>query len=443
MNEDPDVLLDRIKRAYRAMRYDEAIRLTDALHSAIPEHPAGWVWRGIIAMSQGRFEDAVSAFSRRNEIGRDPWVLCQLGLCYWKLGRLDESGAAYAGALSIAPSVEACCGLATVLHGLRRFDEALAQLDIADGMAGSGSSPEVELRRGCTLFALKRFEEAAEAFARSVAVSPDFIVSRLIAFDRETLDSISAGPVFHCQATRVLDRGGRSETTRGVVLVSCNPPYARKYGFPFLRSYAEQAQPDHRLHVHVYDPDPTIVDEIDAVAAKSGIVSYAVTVEESPLDERAVAARKAYYASGRFMLLPSLLADYGVPILSLDIDFIVERPLGVMIEAHSGVDLVLDRRRPINSPWLDVAAGVVVVYPTKAAVDYLSKVGAYAAKYLLTESNPWLIDQAALSCVLAMLERFSVPPKVVWTEDAHKVGLWHIGHGYDRLLNDPRFMKYV
>ena len=67
----------------------------------------------------------------------------------------------------------------------------------------------------------------------------------------------------------------------------------------------------------------------------------------------------------------------------------------------------------------------------------------YALKYLRQEREAWLVDQSALFCVLKMMERFATPPSVAWIPADKQACLWHIGHAYDHLLNDPRYRKYA
>jgi hypothetical protein len=47
-------------------------------------------------------------------------------------------------------------------------------------------------------------------------------------------------------------------------------------------------------------------------------------------------------------------------------------------------------------------------------------------------------------CVLAMMRRFAAEPAIAWlAPDAAEGLLWHIGHAYEHLLDDPRYRKYA
>jgi hypothetical protein len=130
-------------------------------------------------------------------------------------------------------------------------------------------------------------------------------------------------------------------------------------------------------------------------------------------------------------------------VLSLDIDVIVERALDGLVAAARHSDVGLNLRDPVDSPWLDVVANIIVANPTAPARRYFAAVKNYALTYIRREPEAWLVDQSALYCVLKMLGRFGAPPSVAWMPAGEKTCLWHIGHAYDHLLDDPRFRKYA
>lgn len=428
--------------AYRAGRLPVARALCEHIITRLPDDGDARMWLGMIAMSERRWPDAIAAFDRALQIRVDPWTLVNLGACYAKAGQLEDAQYCLQSATQVMPDlVEARVELAAVLHGLRRFDEALAQLAVAEQR--DASDYRIDLRRGCTLAELGRYDQAQQACKRSAVRAGRFVYPALVAFDRPAFDSIISARAAVAPPATVIDPGPLPADVQGVVLVSFNPPYARKYGFAFLRSYAEYASAGHLLHVHIFDPDEHIVAEIRRVAHKAGLVRIAVSTEASPYAVHAPQQRKAYYACGRLLHLPYWLDVYQRPILSLDADFIVEGSLDVLFEADAGKDVRLNPRRTIDSPWLDVIANVIVARPTPAARSYFTAVGRYAMKHLDAQPDAWLVDQAALFCVLKMMEQFGKPPSIGWIDEAEQSGLWHIGHAYDHLLDDARFKRYA
>ena len=435
---DAGISLKDVAAAHAAGRLAEARAICDALLAQDPQSGDAHMWSGSIAMSQLRWTEAVDALERALGIRADPWSAANLGACYSKLGRLPEAERSLRLATELHPDLYgAHISLAGVLHGLERYDEALERLDIAARI--DPDDHKVDLRRGCTLAELGRYDEAQQAFERAAARTGDFIYPRLVRFDRATFESVACLPPRLEAPQLAVCAGG---DFRGVVLVSCNPAYARKYGLPFLRSYAEHAAPDHLLHIHIPDPDARIVDELRRTARDAGLRALSISTESSPFAAEEAQQRKAYYACARLLHLPYWLESYRVPMLVLDVDFIVETSLDVLFTAAAGHDVGLNARVPKDSPWLDVIANVIVANPTAAARRYFLAVGGYAYEQLRREPRAWLVDQAALFCVLRMFERFAEPPAVRWLPQAHQSGLFHIGHAYEHLLEDPRFVRY-
>ena len=437
----PDVTLKDVAEAHAAGRIADARAWCERVLEATPGDGDAHMWSGLIAIAELRLPEAIAALERALEIRVEPWSLAILGTCYAKVGEIEAAERCLRGSVELKPDhYPAHIGLATALHGLRRFDEALTRLDIAAGM--HARDPQLDTRRGCTLVELGRYEDAQEAYARAIACAPGFIYPRLVTFDRATYDYITSGVAAappRVEFDEHLVPGGPER----IVVISCDPPYARKYAAPFLRSYAEHARAEYLLHLHIPDPDITIVDEMVEVAEKAGLDRITITVETSPYPEHEVQQRRAYYACARLVHLPYWQDHYRAPILLLDVDFILERPLDPLFEAGRGHDVCLNARHPIDSPWLDVIANVIVAYPTPAARRYFGSVAQYALRHLEREPQAWLVDQAALYCVLRLFERFGEAPAVRWLPEAHKTGLWHIGHLYDHHMNDPRFLRYA
>ena len=430
---------ERIAAAYRAQRFEEARAGCEARLARRPDDPDALVWLGTIATAERRWRDAIAAYDRAMRIRVDPWSLANMGQCHAKLGELEHARYCFATAVAIrADHVAARIGLATVLHGLKRFDEALACLDDAAKIAPAET--HLDVRRGCTLVELGRYEEAAEAFARAQDASPAY--PRLVSFERSTWDAIAqSGRSRGAWETALA--APRDAHARGVVLISADTRYARKYGYACLRSLARHAGDALIVHAHVYDPDERIACDLIEVAREAGLTKLAVTTEASRVGADEPARRKSYYACGRFLHLPAWLEHYGLPILSLDVDLIAEAPLATLFDTAERVDVRLSARHSIDSPWLDVVANVVVAFPTPGARDYLETVGNYVLRYLEVERDPWLLDQTALFCVYRMASRFGTPPRIDWMQQAEKLGLWHVGHAYDHRLDDPRFTRYA
>jgi Flp pilus assembly protein TadD len=440
-NPDADQALDEIARLVRSGDHARARKLCEQVLAQSPQDADALIWLAQVAMDDAVWAEAIAAFDRALQIRLDPWSLGNLAMCYCRTGRLKEAEHCLRGAIALKPDlVRAHVNLAAVLHGLRRFDDVLAQLTVASGL--DANDHQIPMREGNALTELGRFDDAHAAFARAARLAGKFTYPRIVAFDRATLDGITAcarevGP------PRMLDDSDQQRDYRYVALISCDPVYLRKHGFAFIRSFAEHAQGDNLLHVHVYDADDRLIAETREVARQAGLARIAMSTEQCPFPRSETQQRKSYYACGRLLHLPYWLNHYQRPMLSLDVDIIVKGRLEVLVDAAAGSDLALNRREPIDSPWLDVIANIIIANPTAAARRYFEAVGNYTLRYIEREPEAWLVDQTALFCVLKMMTRFGEPPAVTWIAESQHPCLWHYGGANEHSVGDPRYLKYA
>jgi tetratricopeptide (TPR) repeat protein len=440
-NPDANQGLDEVARLVRAGDHARARQLCERVLAQSPYDADALMWLGRIAMDDNLWAEAIAFFDRALQIRLDPWTLGNIGMCYCRTGRLAEAEHCLRGAIELKPGlVRAHVNLATVLHGLRRFDDALAQLAVAARL--DANEHQIPMRQGCALIELDRFDDAQAAFAHAVRLAGKFIYPRIVAFDRATLDEITGRPRA-IAPPQMRDEHDSHGDYRYVVLISCDPVYMRKHGFAFIRSFAEHAQGNNLLHVHVYDADDRLVAEAREVARQAGLARLAVSTERCPFPPAAAQQRKSYYACGRLLHLPYWLKHYQRPVLSLDVDIIVKGGLDLLVDAAAGSDLALNRREPIDSPWLDVIANIIIANPTTAARLYLEAVGNYALRWIEREREAWLVDQTALFCVLKMMARFGEPPAIAWIAESQHPCLWHYGAANEHSAGDPRYLKYA
>ncbi len=440
-NPHADQALDEIARLVRAGDHAQARKLCERVLAQSPDDADVLIWLALIAMDDALWADAIAAFDRALQLRLDPWSLGNLAMCYCRTGRLTEAEHCLRGALELKPDlVRAHVNLAAVLHGLRRFDDALAQLATASAL--DATDYQIAMRQGNALTELGRFDDAQAAYAHAARLAGKFVYPRIVAFDRTTLDEITGRPRA-IAPPRMLDASDRQVDFRYVVLISCDPAYLRKHGYAFIRSFAEHAHGDNLLHVHVYDADDPLIDETRTVARQAGLARISMSTEKCPFPRSEPQQRKSYYACGRLLHLPYWLNHYQRPVLSLDVDVIAKSRLDSLVDAAAGVDLALNLREPIDSPWLDVIANIIIANPTAAARRYLEAVGQYALRCIEREREAWLVDQTALFCVLKMMARFGEPPAVAWLAESQHPCLWHYGGANDHSMGDARYLKYA
>jgi tetratricopeptide (TPR) repeat protein len=147
---------------------DRAAQAARALH---PERPEVAAAIGLVALSSGRLDEALSSLATATAaLTTDQDLRLDLGVAQWRSGRLDEASATFDAVLGAAPTSLRALGLAIDLSLERaRFDGASALLD---RLAAAGASAAEVARRRAELAAARglgraAIEEVERASARS------------------------------------------------------------------------------------------------------------------------------------------------------------------------------------------------------------------------------------------------------------------------------------
>ena len=374
-------------------------------------------------------------WNSRSRIETNPWSLITLASCLWRLRRLDEGLRFAELAVSTYPDFpDAHLVLANLLHGMKRFDAALAR--IREAKTRMPKSHLVEARFGCIHSQLGNYEQAMRHFGDAVRLMPNFVHCRLIDYRRELWDKIKPAPELRPAET------GAPAGGNAVVATFCDAGYFYKYGATFVNSFAQNAARSKRLHLHIVDPDPGLNIFVAGLTEKLGLVDVAVTTENTPgtiaPDEN---RRKTFYSCARFFHINRLLEQYRGTVACFDVDTIFESPIDDLLSSLAGKDAGLIQREPPDSPWLDIVANIIVANPTTLSRRYFAAVANFIRHFAERDEWFWHLDQIALHCVLKMMEQYDIPPQVGWIPQ-DRGPVWHIGHSYDFKLAEARFKKY-
>jgi len=189
--------------------------------------------------------------------------------------------------------------------------------------------------------------------------------------------------------------------SKPIVFAGCDSAYAIEHAVPLLHSLAANGGGNIAAHVHVVNPSTEAEEALARAAAHlSPRLDVTSTWETVDLDRAPPVARAAYYASCRFVRAVQVMDVAARPVLVLDADSIVRRPLDIAAMAD-GVEAALFLR-PDHPPHMAVAAGAVLFTP--AGADFSHSVAATIAAYLAAFLDGqgelgWYFDQAALAAV--------------------------------------------
>lgn len=429
-------------QALQRGEHDRARALSDAMLAEHPESPVALRLLGLVNMIERHYLTAIDAFTRSVELLPDLGAFINLATCLTKVNSLERALESGRTAVAMAPgAVPARLALAAALHGSLRLEEALAEVNEAARL--SPGNPLVAMRRGAIYAQLRNYDAAGQEFALA-AQSNETPQARAVRFDRtfyDTLDDTAPNRVPEPAPLMSMGSAGRA---RYVVYVGCTADYFLKYGIVFVNSYAANSASGSLLHLHIVNPGEPFMNALSDISRRLPQLNLAVTTERAPIDAAADPANaRSYYACARFLQLPGFLAHYGKPMLSFDVDAVVEGPLERILDHVGSRDMGLVLREPIDSPWWDIIAFIVGVRPTPATLAYLRRVRNYILHFYEQRQMPWALDQLSLFCVLRMMERFDAAPTVAWLPRGVQAVTWQIGQAYDYKLSDARVKRYT
>lgn len=174
------------------------------------------------------------------------------------------------------------------------------------------------------------------------------------------------------------------------VFVGCDVAYL-EHAIPLAISLAE-TNPDARLHLHVYNLSRGAEAMLAALAVDLDI-SVTLTWEAVDLSALSEVNQKAYYASVRFVRAAQVAPHIGGPMLILDADCIVRKPL-TFDDVDIGAFL-----RPDNPIEMRVAAGAVYV-ATRRGREVLGAAATYISRAIGDGHLRWYVDQIALDAAI-------------------------------------------
>lgn len=256
-------------------------------------------------------------------------------------------------------------------------------------------------RLGQMQIARGAFREAAGAFAN--AHTHGRWLDRMIRFDDAFLDQIGALSEIEPPGPSMLWSPAAAQGAL-VVFVSCDMTYLKRFVYALANSIVRNAGTAFTLHLHVINPDDSLIGVTDRI--KSALTSnpLVVSTEHTALGGLNDEGRRAYFASSRFLHLPSLTRHYRCPILTLDADMLVLRPFDPIIRLCAAADAGFVSLDPHKyGLWEVLCGGLIWTSPTPGAFEFCKRVRACVLHQLGAGGLVWYVDQLALLCAYANL----------------------------------------
>jgi hypothetical protein len=178
-----------------------------------------------------------------------------------------------------------------------------------------------------------------------------------------------------------------------VYFVAADSGYAKRFARA-LHSSLAAVHANCLLHIHVINPDAATSLLLEYMKERPGPM-VAFSFEEVDLSRLSSDQCRVYYASARFFVLSALRRHYDKPVIAADIDQVVLRDPGPLIEPGSDVAAI---RFPYGRCNLMVRfSASAIIASTPAAVTYFERVAAYIAERMCDPlAIAWHLDQIAL-----------------------------------------------
>jgi hypothetical protein len=254
--------------------------------------------------------------------------------------------------------------------------------------------------------------EQALAYLHPLAVDPDNCKLPLVALSHMTcdyfLDKIPQWPVsFDSLETgtkdlpRLIDRLPRLEmvqplaaSERPVVFVACDTAYFFQHAMYLAYSLHERNAGKLDLHLHLYQPEQRVFDEIEGLRRRLPGLAIGVSAEQGPVP---LADKRSYYATARFVRAWQILKQYRRELCIMDADALFNGDWD-RFTARLAPQAELVLAMPETVPfWEKVLAGFIYCRPTPLAEQFLAKVAHFILRNVELNRVIWFTDQIALS----------------------------------------------
>jgi hypothetical protein len=193
-----------------------------------------------------------------------------------------------------------------------------------------------------------------------------------------------------------------------ILLACCDEGYFYKFGRQLAIS-SIIADPDTRIHLHIYDPSPLCTADAEFLQVKLG---PRLTVSTEGPERNPYQVPTAYfYAAGRFAVAADVLNHCKSPVMVIDVDGVVRRKMAPEFAKLASCDIGLIMRPEKRKPWRRILACAVFLNPTENGMRFIRDLG--EALSLALQSCPaHHVDQTVLHELVHAYRHRGTPLKI-------------------------------
>ena len=186
---------------------------------------------------------------------------------------------------------------------------------------------------------------------------------------------------------------------RPVVFAACDEGYFERFGRHLALSSVARS-PATRVHLHLYEPQPSCLAEAAALTRRCG--DRLTVGHEGPARNPFGRPMSFYFAAGRFAVASRMRKSIAAPILMVDADGLVANELGAgftaLAEAEAGFIL-----QPGNAAlYRKILASAIYLGPGSAAAEEFFTRLADGIGLAIAEARPHHVDQIGIHYALGL-----------------------------------------
>ena len=307
-------------------------------------------------------------------------------------------------ALAAGPGADFIDHLALANTALAIEDLAGARAHLERAHALRPDWPHVLQRLGC-LDALGGRLRSADTLLRASAAQgmpPDDYVR----LDPDFLAALDTGPEISgrllggesTELAAITDMGD----ARCVIYAACDVVYFRRFAYPLMHSLDQHAGCGFVFHLHLFNPDRWIAEEVAALPMGRWCRALRISEEHRSFNTQDEA--KTWYSCARLFPLPEMLLRYRRPLMMVDLDILALAPITPLLDLGATADAALLRWSAGRwRIWDHFSASTVLVQPTPGGLRFATMLANYTRQFVDRPGGAWFLDQIALFAAHAHL----------------------------------------
>ena len=194
------------------------------------------------------------------------------------------------------------------------------------------------------------------------------------------------------------------------------------------------------VHLHLYNPTEIEFNRLAQIRKLYSTTPITCTWELTNLAHLPKSKQVIYYQSARFIRFYMALLHTNSPLIAIDIDSIVRKPVELMVRMAHDADVGIFLRETKNDSAKNVLAAIMYAKPSPHSLCFCENVAKRVAVHLLVEGQTEMLDQRVLwKTYIRFRRRFNIwniPRTFSDWELSYDSAIWH---GKGRRKHSSRF----